>query len=816
MPAVQTGQYVFLSDQSTLVQTGGIAGVHRTYFVEGQFQLTVDPNAGTASFGYVDANAIDDSPFRRTLDPNEVFNMTSLLGTVLADMKIAFRGKADNGSDVLITVTLEDNLVQVVAETTPPAGSADFFVFNMNAVAQRKYGGGCGTPENPYRIATAKDLIAFSNNTNHYAKHFVLTADIDLSTYTFTTAVIAPDANNTIDGFQGTDFIGSFNGNNFKITDLTIDAGLTSNDWLGLFGKIGIGGKVRNLYLENVTVTGSNDSEGIGCLAGYNASGSISRCQVIGGISTGDHSCTLGGLVGSNIGGSITNSYAISNIRQGSNSIGLGGLAGRSSDGSIHRCYARSNVSTGNDPINTGGLVGNSSRDRISDCYAICNIVAGDNASQLGGLTGSSSEGSITNCYAAGTVNIGAQYSFVGGLVGAGGGVTNSYWDIDANGLTLRGGGSRKSTAELEDPNTFLGWNCCGEIVWTINPGKDYPRLAWENSPGIPIPSYNLSDFLVGSGIAEDPYRISSPEDLDKVGRFLCDWNKHFVLMEDVDLSAYAGDRYHIIGGPLEQGFSGVFDGNGHVIRNLSIQNGTLEYVGIFGRIVGKVANLGIENVKITCANASAWLGGLGGENWGIVTNCYAISNISGGNQSRLIGGLIGANWGTIANCYATGNVSGGRSSMFLGGLAGNNNSSLDSIIMNSYATTSVSGGNDSLWIGGLVGSNLGVVINCYAAGSVTSDGNSSYIGGLTGYGGCGCDGSISICKNSFWDMENSGWTTSACGAGKTTAEMKRRSTFTSASWDFVGETENGIEDIWWILEGKDYPRLWWERSEEP
>jgi hypothetical protein len=24
-------------------------------------------------------------------------------------------------------------------------------------------------------------------------------------------------------------------------------------------------------------------------------------------------------------------------------------------------------------------------------------------------------------------------------------------------------------------------------------------------------------------------------------------------------------------------------------------------------------------------------------------------------------------------------------------------------------------------------------------------------------------------------------------------------------------ETENGIEDIWWILEGQDYPRLWWE-----
>jgi len=29
-----------------------------------------------------------------------------------------------------------------------------------------------------------------------------------------------------------------------------------------------------------------------------------------------------------------------------------------------------------------------------------------------------------------------------------------------------------------------------------------------------------------------------------------------------------------------------------------------------------------------------------------------------------------------------------------------------------------------------------------------------------------------------------------------------------------VGETANGTEDIWWIDEGKDYPRLWWEGDE--
>jgi len=48
----------------------------------------------------------------------------------------------------------------------------------------------------------------------------------------------------------------------------------------------------------------------------------------------------------------------------------------------------------------------------------------------------------------------------------------------------------------------------------------------------------------------------------------------------------------------------------------------------------------------------------------------------------------------------------------------------------------------------------------------------------------------------------------------KTTAEMQTASTFLEDGWDFMDETENGNEDIWWIDEGQDYPRLWWELTE--
>jgi hypothetical protein len=43
---------------------------------------------------------------------------------------------------------------------------------------------------------------------------------------------------------------------------------------------------------------------------------------------------------------------------------------------------------------------------------------------------------------------------------------------------------------------------------------------------------------------------------------------------------------------------------------------------------------------------------------------------------------------------------------------------------------------------------------------------------------------------------------------------MMTAATFLEAGWDFVGEVENGTEEIWWIDEGRDYPRLWWEAAD--
>jgi len=85
----------------------------------------------------------------------------------------------------------------------------------------------------------------------------------------------------------------------------------------------------------------------------------------------------------------------------------------------------------------------------------------------------------------------------------------------------------------------------------------------------------------------------------------------------------------------------------------------------------------------------------------------------------------------------------------------------------------------------------------------VTGDNN---VGGLIGNNDGG------TVSSSFWDTETSGQTTSGGGTGKTTAEMKTLSTFSSADWDFCGP------GIWNIGNGKNngYPYLRWEYPADP
>jgi len=298
-----------------------------------------------------------------------------------------------------------------------------------------------------------------------------------------------------------------------------------------------------------------------------------------------------------------------------------------------------------------------------------------------------------------------------------------------------------------------------------------------------------------GNGLPEDPYQIWTPEQLNALGAESNDWDKHFKLMADVDLSGYwyeaaliAPDVDPCDPSFIGTSFAGVFDGNGYAISNMTIHGGG--YLGLFGRTesTAVVENLGLLDVNIA---GTDYVGGLVGFNRGQIAISYVTGTISG---NKRVGGLTGRNWGSIAASYNKAEVTGSDD---VGSLAAANYGS----ITNSYNTGPVTANWD---VGGLVGENYRSVASSYSTGTVSGV---TRAGGLVGYN-YPDSGTVT---DSFWDIQTSGQTESAGGTGKTTAEMQTASTFLEARWDFVDETANGTDDIWWILEGQDYPRLWWE-----
>ena len=72
-----------------------------------------------------------------------------------------------------------------------------------------------------------------------------------------------------------------------------------------------------------------------------------------------------------------------------------------------------------------------------------------------------------------------------------------------------------------------------------------------------------------GNGSAEQPYRISTPADMQSIGANTEDWGSHFVMVNDVNLAEYTGTEFNIIGNDVNA-FTGVFDGNDHTVSNFT------------------------------------------------------------------------------------------------------------------------------------------------------------------------------------------------------------------------------------------------------
>jgi hypothetical protein len=277
-----------------------------------------------------------------------------------------------------------------------------------------------------------------------------------------------------------------------------------------------------------------------------------------------------------------------------------------------------------------------------------------------------------------------------------------------------------------------------------------------------------------GSGTEADPFLIYTAEQLNTIGLNPEDMYKHFKLMADIDLGCYTSTQFNLIGTYFGYAFRGTFDGNGRRIHNFTYSSPNENFVGLFGYVDGD--NTEIKDLDLIDPNVTAGTGVnvgslVGYLRRGAVSRCSAQGgNIAGDN---CVGGLLGSNYtASVTNCFASTDVFGDAN------------------------------------LGGLVGRTYVELSNCYSTGSVSQ--YTSLAGGLAGFN----HGNISA---SFWDTNTTdlldgvggtGETAVTDLTGKTTTEMKTKSTFTSAGWDFEGESANGEEDIWMISEGNTYPML--------
>ncbi len=213
---------------------------------------------------------------------------------------------------------------------------------------------GSGTQASPYLIYTPSDMQLIATNVfysglSYDGVYFKLMNDLDFSSYN--------DTNTIQIGEWPNPFEGKFDGNYKIIRNISIYRIYTFIDNAGIFGYTYPGFELRNLGLENASVTGGVCT---GLMCGRNL-GIIENCYAKGDVSS-NGSNQLGGFCGKND-GLINNCYAIANVTMNtiSSSSFVGGFVGKNGEGrQITNCYSVSTVN-GNNGNNFSGFSTNES-----------------------------------------------------------------------------------------------------------------------------------------------------------------------------------------------------------------------------------------------------------------------------------------------------------------------------------------------------------------------------------------------------------------------------------------------------------------------
>ena len=229
--------------------------------------------------------------------------------------------------------------------------------------------------------------------------------------------------------------------------------------------------------------------------------------------------------------------------------------------------------------------------------------------------------------------------------------------------------------------------------------------------------------------------------------------NKRVIITSDIDMGEFkwlpiGNSQSDFFNTDQTIEFQGKFDGNGHIISNLYV-NEDADNVGFFGRLFqAKVTNVTIKNSFIKgrihvgglCGvylNSDAWWGEF---NYGTVSfdNCHVENTSVHGEYD--VGGMLGLyqpdiNNSIIRNCSSSGTVEGGED---YGGLIGFIAQLSQKYVENCFSSATVACNNENnngcSYYGGLIGYVVNTNINnCYSAGVVDLETNGGYRGSMIG-----------------------------------------------------------------------------------
>ncbi len=303
---------------------------------------------------------------------------------------------------------------------------------------------------------------------------YELIANISLATYADADVgkgwqPLGHDTDSSTGECDGPAFDGTFDGNGFMISDLSIRR--SDEDCVGLFGHIAAGSKIRNLRLRAEIVRGRNF---VGGLVGYSKSAQIFSSLVIAGEVRGGN--RVGGLVG---GGEETQVFSSSVVvAEVHGTDDVGGLVGDDPSAQIFSSSVVMSMvrGTGN---HVGGLVGKGKSARIDSSSVVVGEVRGTD--DVGGLVGCGKLTRIAYSYLVSGSNT--------ALVGSGSKAIGiaSYWDNETSGRNSGNNGDPKTSDELRRPTDYTGlyadWKEDKDIIDDSKSSnkkiRDKPLVVW-------------------------------------------------------------------------------------------------------------------------------------------------------------------------------------------------------------------------------------------------------------------------------------------------------------------------------------------------